>query len=104
MLNLSVQHLEKHSNTEQQHYRSWHQVNRQEELPTRGEGGGGRRESQSIVTTGDGGQASLSLKPDADDMGPGSLLKPDAHFPPLKYGNLKIHSSGPVVYVFTCTP
>ena len=43
MLNLSVQHLEKHSNTEQQHYRSWHQVNRQEELPTRGEGGGGRQ-------------------------------------------------------------
>ena len=64
--------------------------------------GGGRAKASS--TTGDGGQASLSLKPDADDMGPGSLLKPDAHFPPLKFGNLKIHSSGPVVYVFTCTP
>ena len=40
MLGDSVQGIEKHSSTEQQlAYRSWHGVNRQEELPA----GGGRR-------------------------------------------------------------
>ena len=50
--------------------------------------GDGRTVGSSVV--GDGGQASISLMPDIDGIGSGSLLKPDAHFPPLKVCNLKV--------------
>ena len=41
--NLTVEYLEKYSSTVQQlAYRGWYQVNRQEELLTGGERGGGR--------------------------------------------------------------
>ena len=44
MFNLIVQYLEKYNGTVQQlAYRGWHQVNRQEELLTRGGGEGGRQ-------------------------------------------------------------
>ena len=48
-------------------YRGWHQVNRQEELlEVAEEVGDGRAEGSS--TTGDGGQAAVSLMPDGDGM------------------------------------
>ena len=40
------------------------------------EGGDGRIEGPSA--TGNGGQAAVSLRPDTDGTGSGSLLKPDA--------------------------
>ena len=39
--------------------------------------GDGRAEGSSAI--GDGGQAELSLMPDVDGMGSGSLLEPEAH-------------------------
>ena len=39
--------------------------------------GDGRAEGSSAI--GDGGQAAMSLMPDADGTGSGSLLEPDAH-------------------------
>ena len=39
--------------------------------------GDGRAEGLSAI--GDGGQAAMSLMPDADGTGSGSLLEPDAH-------------------------
>ena len=42
-----------------------------------GEVGGGRAEGSLAV--GDGGQAAISLTPDADGTGSDSLLGPDAH-------------------------
>ena len=41
--------------------------------------GDGRAEGLSAV--GDGGQAAVSLTPDMDGTGSGSLLEPDAHLP-----------------------
>ena len=39
--------------------------------------GDGRAEGSSAI--GDGGQAAISLMPDVDGTGSGSLLEPDAH-------------------------
>ena len=39
--------------------------------------GDGRAEGSSAI--GDGGQAAMSLTPDVDGAGSGSLLEPDAH-------------------------
>ena len=50
--------------------------------------GDGRANGSSAVA--DGMQASISLIPDIDGIASGSLLKPDAHFPPLKVCNLKV--------------
>jgi len=50
--------------------------------------GDGRAKGSSAV--GDGRQASISLMPDIDGIGSGSMLKPDAHFPPLKVCSLKV--------------
>jgi len=50
--------------------------------------GDGRAKGSSAVA--DGRQASISLIPDIDGIASGSLLKPDAHFPPLKVCNLKV--------------
>ena len=53
-------------------------MNRQEELllEEREEVGDGRAEGSSAVR--DGGQAAVSLVPDVDGTGSGSLLEPDA--------------------------
>ena len=50
--------------------------------------GDGRAKGSSAVA--DGRQASISLIPDIDGIASGSLLKPDAQFPPLKVCNLKV--------------
>ena len=50
--------------------------------------GDGRAKGSSAVA--DGRQASISLIPDIDGIASGSLLKPDAHFPPLKVCNLNV--------------
>ena len=39
----------------------------------------GDSRAEGPSATGDGGQAKGSLTPDADGMGSGSLLEPDAH-------------------------
>ena len=70
-----MQYLEKYNSTVQQlAYRGWHQAHRQEELFTGGgkEVGDGRAEGSSAK--GDKGQAAISLIPDVDDTGSGSLL------------------------------
>lgn len=41
--------------------------------------GEGRAEGSSAI--GGGGQAAISLTPDADDTGTGVLLEPDVHLP-----------------------
>ena len=79
IFNLTLQHLKKFSGTVQLAYRGWHLVNRKEELLQEegGEVGGGLTEGSAAV--GDGGQAAISLMPDADGIGSDSLLGPDAH-------------------------
>ena len=54
-------------------------MNRKEELLQEegGEVGGGLTEGSAAV--GDGGQAAISLMPDADGIGSDSLLGPNAH-------------------------
>ena len=60
------------------HNRGWHLVNRKEEFLQEegGEAGGSLTEGSAAV--GDGGQAAISLMPDADGIGSDSLLGPDA--------------------------
>ena len=50
-------------------------MNRQEQLLTGGGRGSGRRTAEGSSATGDGGQAAVSLTPDIDGSGAGSLLK-----------------------------
>ena len=54
--------------------RGWHRVNRQEELLTGGGRGGGDDRAEGSSAIGDGGQAAISLTPDVDGTGSGSLL------------------------------
>ena len=80
IFNFTVQYLEKCCSTIQQlAYKGWHQVNRLEELLTKGGRGGrdGRTEGSSAI--GDRGQAAISLMPDTDGTGSGSLL--DSNLP-----------------------
>ena len=51
--------------------------------------GDGRAEGSSAI--GDGGQAAISLTPDVDGTGSGSLLEQDALLASLKARNLKVH-------------
>ena len=54
-----------------------------QELLTGEEVGDGRAEGSSAI--GDGGQAAVSLTPDMDGTGSGSLLEPDAHLHRWKF-------------------
>jgi len=78
IFNLTLQHLKKFSVQYSWHNRGWHLVNRKEEFLQEegGEAGGGLTEGSAAV--GDGGQAAISLTPDADGIGSDSLLGPDA--------------------------
>ena len=58
---LIIQYSTLNSTEQQQAYRGWHQVNRQEELLIGEERGCGR-----WPATGDGGKATISLMPDVD--------------------------------------
>ena len=50
--------------------------------------GDDRAEGSSAI--GDRRQVAISLMPDIDGIGSGSMLKPEAHFPPLKVCSLKV--------------
>ena len=76
---MTVQYLEKYSSStgQQQACRDWHRVNRQEKSLTGGARGSreGRAEAPSAI--GGWGSAAVSLMPDADGTGSGSLLEPN---------------------------
>ena len=84
-------------------YRGCHQVNRQEELLTRGGRGGGRWDgrAEGSSATGDGGQAAISLTPDIGVLISGSLLEPDAHSHLWKFKTWRFVCRGLTIYGFT---